>query len=135
MLDRSLPSKDIELFISCYHWLDAVSPPLEQHIAKLSEVINKLLGQPARDEEPNVAVRSRPSGRTGVLWYLMALGTAAFLAAVVLFWHFLPPSTKSDNVSLEEPADKATIVGPVLLRWSYNKPDESNLQFELETEY
>jgi hypothetical protein len=61
----------------------------------------------------------------------MALGTAAFLAAAVLFWHFLPPSTKSDNVALEEPADKATIVGPVLLRWSYNKPDESNLQFEL----
>jgi ABC-type amino acid transport substrate-binding protein len=130
-VENVLPSKDIELFISCYHWLDAMSPPLEQHITKLSGVINKLLGQPAREEETNVAVRSPPSGMTRLLWYLMAMGTAAFLAAAVLFWHFLPSSTKSDNVALEEPADKATIVGPVLLRWSYNKPDESNLQFEL----
>src|ERR1700686_3972140 len=92
-VENVLPSKDIELFISCYHWLDAMSPPLEQHITKLSGVINKLLGQPARDEETNVAVRSPPSGMTRLLWYLMAMGTAAFLAAAVLFWHFLPSST------------------------------------------
>jgi ABC-type amino acid transport substrate-binding protein len=130
-VENVLPSKDIELFISCCHWLDAMSPPLEQHIAKLSDAISRLLGQTTSDEGTKAAVKSPSKGRARRWWFWLALGTAAFLVAAFLFWHFLPPPVESESVALEEPADKATIVGPVLLRWSYSRPDEADLQFEL----
>ena len=34
-----VPSKDLEYFISSCHWLDAMNPPLEQHIGELADAI------------------------------------------------------------------------------------------------
>ncbi len=42
---------DMDYFISSLHWLDAVSPPLEQHLEQLSEIINLILTQ---SKNPNV---------------------------------------------------------------------------------
>jgi hypothetical protein len=38
-----LPTKAMEFALSNTHWLDAMTPPLESHIAKLSEIIHRLL--------------------------------------------------------------------------------------------
>lgn len=37
------PSGEMELFLSRRHWLDALTPPLENHMLKLAETIKKLL--------------------------------------------------------------------------------------------
>jgi len=69
--------EDIELsdllkyYLSPVHWLDALMPPLRQHLPRLVETVRKMLGieagEPARDEEkeevksePRPAVSSQP---------------------------------------------------------------------------
>ncbi len=37
------PSKSLEFFISTPHWLDALSPPVEQHLGRLAETIKLLI--------------------------------------------------------------------------------------------
>jgi hypothetical protein len=44
-IEEVLPSKSMKLLISVPHWLDALTPPLEQHLQKLAETIQLLLKQ------------------------------------------------------------------------------------------
>jgi len=39
------PSKDMEYLIGIPHWLDALTPPLEQHIVKLVQTIQVFLAK------------------------------------------------------------------------------------------
>jgi len=39
------PSKSLEFFISTPHWLDALSPPLEQHLERLADTVNVLMSK------------------------------------------------------------------------------------------
>jgi hypothetical protein len=45
-IDNVLPSKSLEYFLSSQHWLDAFSPPREQHYARLCSALEALLGRP-----------------------------------------------------------------------------------------
>jgi tetratricopeptide (TPR) repeat protein len=42
-IEDVLPNKTLEYFISTQHWLDALTPPLEDHMAHLAETITVLL--------------------------------------------------------------------------------------------
>ncbi len=44
------PSASLEYLISTAHWLDAITPPVEQHIQRLAEAIGKLLGKEIIDD-------------------------------------------------------------------------------------
>lgn len=44
-----LPSEDIELFLSSSHWLDAMTPPAERHLERLSATVQHLLQDPDAD--------------------------------------------------------------------------------------
>jgi hypothetical protein len=52
------PSKDMEYLIGIPHWLDALTPPLEDHITKLLHVTNKILSKKPDFEE--IQDTSRP---------------------------------------------------------------------------
>jgi hypothetical protein len=39
------PTEELELFLSAPHWLDAITPPLERHIAVLVTTVRRLLGE------------------------------------------------------------------------------------------
>lgn len=43
-IENVVPSKSMEYFVSSSHWLDAVTPPLEDHMRKLASTIQILLG-------------------------------------------------------------------------------------------
>ena len=58
-------SKEMEYYLSKQHWLDALTPPLEQHLAYLADTVKMLLlrvaagpavAGPAAQEEPPVVV-------------------------------------------------------------------------------
>ncbi|MFN2596224.1 MAG: toll/interleukin-1 receptor domain-containing protein [Pyrinomonadaceae bacterium] len=51
-------SKSLEYFISSTHWLDALTPPLERHIARLTDVIKALL---PKIDEPAPAPEQTPA--------------------------------------------------------------------------
>jgi adenylate cyclase len=52
-------SKQLEYYLSSVHWLDAISPPLEEHINKLSGVVKILLRKDgSSDDDLEKAVRA-----------------------------------------------------------------------------
>lgn len=47
-------SKSLEYFISSPHWLDAFTPPLEQHLDYLAKTIEVILARPGSDRRPPI---------------------------------------------------------------------------------
>jgi hypothetical protein len=48
-IEDVLPNDDLKYFLGAPHWLDALKPPVENHIARLKTSINSLLDSPAED--------------------------------------------------------------------------------------
>lgn len=120
-IDAVLPSEDLEYYLSGPHWLDAVTPPLENHLEQLRTSMKALLALPrttAPDKiptpasSPPIAPISRPHSpepnfapRTAVpspttrpssnLWKWIALGVAALGAlgtvVIVIIFTLLQP--------------------------------------------
>lgn len=136
-IEAVAPSEDLELFISSCHWLDALTPPLEDKIGDLLRAVRRVLGTqdhagaerapapPARATQP-----AKPRGRA------LALAAAAFaVLAAVAAGFFLSAQKKASapppGVVLDSPADGAALLGPTLLKWSDKGLNKKNLEFEL----
>lgn len=88
-IENVKPSGSLGYYLDVTHWLDALSPPLEQHLQKLAEDVNLLLkrtgtqhniSQPKRNVlEPNL---EPARSRTRLLW-IGAVVAAVALAIVV----------------------------------------------------
>ncbi len=50
-IETVLPSKDMKYLINVPHWLDAMTPPLEQHLEKLAKTIRQFLNNKNETEE------------------------------------------------------------------------------------
>ena len=65
-----VPSETMEYFISSHHWLDAFTPPLEEHLDELVAAVKALLSPertPHSDQPPGAdrtAVRTHPSSKS-----------------------------------------------------------------------
>ena len=62
-IDAVVPSDDLEYYLSGPHWLDAVTPPLENHLAQLQTSVKALLALPRAGETEKAAPPRAP--RTG----------------------------------------------------------------------
>ena len=49
------PSKALEYFISPSHWLDALTPTLEDNILRLTETVQRFTGQEGKEIRPPIA--------------------------------------------------------------------------------
>lgn len=127
-VENVLPSKDLEYFISSCHWLDAMNPPLENHIAELARAILALQrrGSPA-PEVPRVEEKKRKSPIA--LWASIAL--AAVLAIGAAAWFLRHKGAPGEMVQIERPAANASVVGPLLLSWTTKDLPPENLSFEV----
>jgi hypothetical protein len=96
-IEEVLPNKTLEYFISTPHWLDAFTPPLEQHLKQLAASAKALLSIDSREGvPPNMAAprppvsvpRSAALARRRAPVAAMAMGLAALLliAIAFLFW-------------------------------------------------
>jgi hypothetical protein len=47
-----MPCGSLEFYLAGQHWLDALTPPLEDHLSRLSEAITVLLQLPAKGRRP-----------------------------------------------------------------------------------
>ena len=90
-IENVMPEKSLEYFLSTPHWLDAYSPPLEQHLNYLAQVIRSILdGQPAPQPGPGpvpVPVDRRLVMGGGAALLVVALGVGG--------WFLLGPSSHS----------------------------------------
>jgi ABC-type amino acid transport substrate-binding protein len=129
-VEAVVPSKDLEYFISSCHWLDAMSPPLEERIGELAEAILALQRRGpsvAREVVAKKALKSRMP-----LW--IGLGVAAVLALAAGAWFLRPKASVTSSgptVQLVTPAPDASIVGPLFLSWTAKDLPQENLSFEV----
>ncbi len=89
------PSKALEYFIMTPHWLDAMTPPLEQHLEHLARSLRVLLRGPHAPEEerPRVPPPEPPPPRRRWPWGLGAVLGLVVLAAVgLLLRHLSSPA-------------------------------------------
>ncbi|MDB6148302.1 MAG: hypothetical protein JWO45_1966 [Spartobacteria bacterium] len=59
-IEDVLPNEDLEYYLSAPHWLDAMTPPLENHIQRLVTSVKALLELAPRDEAPPITWTSTP---------------------------------------------------------------------------
>jgi ABC-type amino acid transport substrate-binding protein len=129
-VENVVPSKDLEYFISSCHWLDAMNPPLEKHIGELADAILAL----QRRAPPKAAVAAEPPAvvpkkKPVALWAVA--GLAVLLAVGAGAWFLNKGSAAGETVTIEQPADGASLVGPLLLSWSTKDLPQENLFFEV----
>src|SRR5688500_6279071 len=110
------PSKDLEYFISSCHWLDAMNPPLEKHINELAGAILALQQRRDAAAPPGPAEKPAPRKRSLALWGAIAL--AAMVALGTGAWLLGHKAAAGETVKIEQPADGASVVGPILLSWT-----------------
>jgi ABC-type amino acid transport substrate-binding protein len=127
-VENVVPSKDLEYFISSCHWLDAMNPPLEKHIGELADAILALQRR-APAPVPATAELSKPRKLSPSIW--VALAIAALLAIGGALWFTKQKETPGETVRIEQPANGASVVGPLLLSWSAKDLPPENLSFEV----
>jgi TIR domain len=59
-IDTSSPAEMLNYYIGPQHWLDAATPPIEEHVQRLGDAIELRLEAPA--EAPDEALNPEPSG-------------------------------------------------------------------------
>jgi hypothetical protein len=141
-IDAVAPSDDLEYYLSGPHWLDAVTPPLEDHLGQLTNSVKALLSLPRTEEankQPNappprnvpispmaVAQPSPPlppiapaiqtsSSTSAWKWVALSIGTLAALGCVglVIVFALLRPGTTATPAAPTPSLDSSAIVQPV----------------------
>ena len=127
-VENVVPSKDLEYFISSCHWLDAMNPPLENHIGELANAILALQRRTG-PAAPQAAEPAKPRKRSPLLWVALAVaGLLAIGGALRFSRHKERPG---ETVKIEQPTNGASVVGPLLLSWSTKDLPQENLSFEV----
>lgn len=62
-IEDVVPERSLEYFMSVPHWFDALSPPVEDHIDRLAEVVAMLIKGPSNDYIPG-----KPRGAKRLSW-------------------------------------------------------------------
>jgi hypothetical protein len=66
------PSRALEYFLPSIHWLDAFTPPVEQHLLRLADSANRLLGREYQ------TVLTQGTAAATAAWLLSALSPPCF---------------------------------------------------------
>ena len=138
-VENVTPGKSLDYFISSVHWLDAITPPLEQHLESLATTIRVLLPESPRvvpaQVEP-LPIQSSPkyqtppppaSGTAGgkkPKWLIptIAVVVAALAVGGWYFWAKPPDSDRSGPVTLPtQPRTQPPASSPGYS--SYSSPD------------
>jgi TIR domain len=96
------PLGTMRFYMSAVHWLDALTPPLDQHLERLVGSVAALVGssttQPTTDTTPPMTTRSAPNTDTTYAamappvptpsgyWLLLKIAVAALLTGIVAGW-------------------------------------------------
>jgi hypothetical protein len=95
-IEEVLPTKSMEYFLGTIHWLEAMTPPLEQHLRQLVDIVGAILardgGGPGGNKESVRAPASampRPARERGVqrtvLFGLLGAGAIALVSAATVY--------------------------------------------------
>ena len=96
-IEEVLPTKSMEYFLGTIHWLEAMTPPLEQHLRQLVDIVGAILardggGAPGGNKEfvrAPASAMPRRAGEKGVqrtvLFGLFAAGAIALVSGATVY--------------------------------------------------
>ncbi len=108
------PEKGLAYYLSKTHWLDAVNPPLEQHIDRLAGLIQKISdpdAAPIPSPAPTPVVMTAPAGNK-LLWW--AAGIFILLTIVALGLLFYRSRATEERTSVSPVAAAQSTPAPPL---------------------
>jgi hypothetical protein len=85
-IEDVIPSKSMEYFVSSSHWLDAMTPPLEKHLNRLSDTVQWLLSDNCEAAPPTEVVPqvlAVQSGSKKLIPLFVIIGCILLVAGVV----------------------------------------------------
>ena len=112
------PSDEIDLYSAGQHWLNAITPPLEQHLERLANSLVRLLGLPEIPrQEPGPAggdtatVQKDRKRRTARRWaiFLAAPLLLALIGIIVTVAALHPTRLPSDTAAFKPPINGGDI--------------------------
>ena len=97
-IEAVTPTQSMEYFLGAIHWLDALTPPIEQHLERLAQTVKAMLNvdagaqaQPARDDAQTAVSAPESAGGTARAiakrparpsWLLPAIAAAAMVLVI-----------------------------------------------------
>lgn len=79
------PTGTLEFYLDVIHWLDAIDPPLEMQLQRLSENVKQLLGQPVTRQTP-IPV-PRPVVPSSKWWMWVGAGVLATVLIIIAWFY------------------------------------------------
>lgn len=120
-IEDVVPERSLEYFMSVPHWLDALSPPVEDHIARLGDVVSQLVNGVTDAREYRSA---KPRGAAKLSWNngLVRAGTGGAVLALLLLAAWLgglapPASPVGWLAALVALAIPAGVIGSGQAKW------------------
>jgi hypothetical protein len=108
-IEEVLPTKSMEYFLGTIHWLEALTPPLEQHLRQLVDIVSAILARdggaaPGGNKEsiraPASAMSQRARGaQRTVLLGLLGAGAIALVSAGTVYLSQTPMVSQPPVVS------------------------------------
>ena len=114
-IEEVAPARSLEYFIGAVHWLDALTPPLEKHLANLAETVKILLERPApagvsqKSQPLKLNISLKPPARRPAYRRLSLAALALLVAAVGSFWlwRHLHPGLTVPRIAVIGPANNS----------------------------
>jgi hypothetical protein len=87
-LENVLPSGTMRYYMSAVHWLDALTPPLDQHLERLVESVRALVDgtRTPPTSDTTYPVMAPPAPTPSGYWRLLKIAVVAFLTGIVAGW-------------------------------------------------
>ena len=85
-IENVMPTKSMEYFLFSTHWLDALTPDLENHIARLCETVSALMNAQKKPAKKSIQIENNskpPRPQNPFIW--MAVGMFLTLAVFGIF--------------------------------------------------
>jgi hypothetical protein len=114
-IEDVVPSEEMPYYIKRVHWLDAFAPPLEQHLERLCEAVQGMLGRDVTAEAPpaqpdkqavSASRRAQPAKTAMMLRnprLLVAVGGVVALVALAFATHGVLSSRGRDEIAAAPP--------------------------------
>lgn len=106
-VENVLPSPSLDYFISGTHWLDAIDPPLEAHLERLSAVVDGLLERHPAEAEPS-------ERGAGTVPAASPFAPEAAVVAVVPPSEAIAKTSPSPSVHEDRPGGVAVLLPPTV---------------------
>lgn len=113
------PARSLQFFLSNIHWLDALTPPLEQRLHEIAAKIKAILRHEGTIAAPSKPLKEKTSPDDSAhrwLW-IMSAAAAVLLGVSLFIWR---PWNNARQIPSATPPPTATALDPALIgKWAY----------------